>query len=365
MTRHATTTSAGSGITSDFPGTRPRHRGLVEALLIQRVVLLTALVVILVVVMTVLDGMGSLSGAYNADYLAATLIAAVPLALLGIAQLLVITSGRGGIDLSVGAMVSLCGIVFGQLYGVAEVPLVLAIVVTAATGIACGTVNGVLVSYIGYPPLIATLATYYVFRSLALVASDYKPINSKAIQDFYSATASVEVPLIGRSLPLIPLGVITFMIPTVIVAWLALNKTTWGRRIYAIGTNDVAAVWAGLDTRSTRASAYALSGLLSSIVAIYTVAQFASARPDAGTAGSGMALPAITIAVLGGVAITGGISRVGGVVVATILVVWLNAGLLLLVPGNQGTQIQLFALGLLLVLSALLNGIVGRRLGIT
>lgn len=331
----------------------------------QRVVLLAALIVLLLIGMTALDGMGSLSGPYDADYLAATLIAAVPLSLLGIAQLLVITSGRGGIDLSVGAMVSLCGIVFGHLYGVAGVPLALAVVATAGVGIACGAVNGVLVSYGGYPPLIATLATYYVFRSLALVVSDHKPINSTVIQDFYSAAASIELPLIGQSLPLIPLGVITFMIPAVALAWIALNKSTWGRRTYAIGTNDVAAMWAGINTKSVRASAYALSGLLSSIVAIYTVAQFASARPDAGTAGSGMALPAITIAVLGGVAITGGISRVGGVVLATLLVVWLNAGLLLLVPGNQGTQIQLFALGALLVLSSLLNGIAGRRLGLT
>lgn len=365
MTRNATATSAHSETTAHQAATRPWHRRVVEALLTQRVVLLTAMIVLLVVVMTILDRTGSLSGAYDADYLAATSIAVVPLVLLGIAQLLVITSGRGGIDLSVGAMVSLCGIVFGHLYGVAGVPLVAAIMITAGAGIACGAVNGILVSYLGFTPLIATLATYYVFRSLALVFSDYKPINSAAIQDFYSAAASVEVPLIGQSLPLIPLGVITFMIPTVILAWVGLNKTTWGRRIYAIGTNDVAAVWAGLNTKATRASAYALSGLLSSIVAIYTVAQFASARPDAGTAGSGMALPAITIAVLGGVAITGGISRVGGVVLATVLVVWLNAALLLLVPGNQGTQIQLFALGALLVLSALLNGIVGRRLGVT
>ena len=90
---------------------------------------------------------------------------------------------------------------------------------------------------------------------------------------------------------------------------------------------------------------------------------FASARPDAGVAGSGMALPAITIAVLGGVAITGGIGRVAGVVLATLLVVWLNAGILLAVPGNAGSQFQLFALGAVLVFAALLNGLTTRRYG--
>ncbi|MGH3659709.1 MAG: ABC transporter permease, partial [Micromonosporaceae bacterium] len=110
---------------------------------------------------------------------------------------------------------------------------------------------------------------------------------------------------------------------------------------------------------------FLLSGVLSAVVAMVTVAQFASARPDAGTVGNGMALPAITIAVLGGVAISGGIGRVGGVVVAALLVVWLNAGILLAFEGSQGSQYQLFALGAVLVASALLNTYMLRRRGAT
>jgi predicted ABC-type sugar transport system permease subunit len=74
------------------------------------------------------------------------------------------------------------------------------------------------------------------------------------------------------------------------------------------------------------------------VVAVITAAQFASARPDAGTVGNGMALPAITIAVLGGVAIAGGVGRVAGVLVAALLIVWLNAGILLYFEGSQGSQ---------------------------
>jgi ribose/xylose/arabinose/galactoside ABC-type transport system permease subunit len=91
------------------------------------------------------------------------------------------------------------------------------------------------------------------------------------------------------------------------------------------------------------------------------VSQFASARPDAGDAGSGMALPSITIAVLAGVAITGGIGRVSGVVVATVLILWINAGVLLLFVGNLGSQLQSLALGVILVFAALLNGYTNRR----
>ncbi len=76
-----------------------------------------------------------------------------------------------------------------------------------------------------------------------------------------------------------------------------------------------------------------------------------------------MALPAITIAVLGGVAITGGVGRVSGVLLAALLITWLDAGMLLLFPGNQGTQYQLLALGSVLVFAALLNAYTGRKYG--
>ena len=95
-----------------------------------------------------------------------------------------------------------------------------------------------------------------------------------------------------------PKGIFLFLLPTLVVVWLLLARTTDGRRVYAIGTNDVAAQWSAIGVRATRAGAYALSGLISGLVAVVTVGQFASARPDAGVSGNGMALPAITIAVL-------------------------------------------------------------------
>ncbi|MET0932143.1 MAG: ABC transporter permease [Mycetocola sp.] len=337
-------------------------RGL-EALLTQRIVLLAVLIVVLLIVMTILDSTGALSGSYNSDYLAASLINAVPLAMLGLAQLLVILSGRGGIDLSVGSMVSVTGIAFGMSYGLWGWNLVAAMIFAVVLGGILGGINGVLIAYVGFPPLIATLATFYAYRSIALVWSDQKPVNSAEIQTFYSAAKAIELPVIGGSLPLVPLGIFTFLIPVIVIVWILLNKTTFGRRVYAAGTNDTAAVWAGINVRPNRLLVYVLSGVISGLVGIVTVAQFASARPDAGTSGNGMALPAITIAVLGGVAITGGIGRVSGVVLATILIVWLNAGILLAFPGNDGVQVQLLALGLVLVFASLLNGLTKRKYG--
>ncbi|BCY11330.1 ABC transporter permease [Actinoplanes sp. L3-i22] len=332
-------------------------------LLTQRIALLAVLIVAVVVIFFIQDAGGYLTASYDFDYMSASLINAVPLAMLGLAELFVILSGRGGIDLSVGAIVSLAGMVFGFAYGQWGWPLWAAIVLTAVFGALLGAVNGFLVSYVGFPALIATLATFYAYKSIAIVINNQQPISTKPIQDLYSITRSVELPLFGAYVPNVPLGIFTFLLPTVVAVWLLLNRTTYGRRLYAIGTNDVAGRWAGLPVRDTRMKAYVYAGLISGLVAVVTVGQFASARPDAGVSGNGMALPAITIAVLGGVAITGGIGRVAGVVLATLLIVWLNAGILLAFVGNEGSQYQLLALGAVLVFAALLNGLTNRRYG--
>ena len=200
-------------------------------------------------------------------------------------------------------------------------------------------INGFLVARIGFPALIATLATYYAYKSIALVINDQKPINSARSRTSTRSPVRCAFPIIGDYIPDVPLGVFTFLLPVLVVLWLALDRGTFGRRLYGIGTNDVAARWAGLDVAGTRMRAYILSGALSGLVAIYVTAEFASARPDAGTSGNGLALPAITIAVLGGVAITGGVGRLAGVLLATVLIVWLNAGIILYFEGNAGTPV--------------------------
>ncbi|GGN69358.1 ABC transporter permease [Actinoplanes lobatus] len=335
----------------------------VRILLTQRIALLAVLIVAVVVTFFINDMGGYLTAPYDFDYMSAALITAVPLAMLGLAEMLVILSGRGGIDLSVGAIVSLAGMVFGFAYGEWGWPLWLAILATAGFGALLGAVNGFLVSYIGFPALIATLATFYAYKSLAIVINDQQPISTEPIQELFSISKSVELPLFGQYVPDVPLGIFTFLLPTVVAVWVLLARTAYGRRLYAIGTNDVAARWAGLPVKDTRFKAYVYAGLISGLVAVVTVGQFASARPDAGVSGNGMALPAITIAVLGGVAITGGIGRVAGVVLATLLIVWLNAGILLAFVGNEGSQYQLLALGAVLVFAALLNGLTNRKYG--
>jgi ribose transport system permease protein/erythritol transport system permease protein len=336
-----------------------RLPALARSLVLDRVALLTLLLVVLLVWMFSLSAGGYLVAPYDLNYMASALESMVPLAILGLAQLLVIVSGRGGIDLSVGAMVSLVGMLFGFAYGMWGWPLLPALALALAAGVVLGAINGLLVAYLRVPALIATLATYYAFSSLALISNDNAPISTRALQDFNSITTSVNL-----GVP-VPLQVFTFLLPVAVIVWLLVNRTPYGRKLYGIGTNEVAARYASLDVQRVRFTAYLLSGLLSAVVAVVTVAQFASARPDAGTVGNGMALPAITIAVLGGVAIAGGVGRVGGVLVAALLIVWLNAGILLYFAGSQGSQYQLFALGAVLLASALFNSLVLRRRGAT
>jgi rhamnose transport system permease protein len=346
------------------PAERTRGEGLAAKVLriglTERIVLLAVLLVVVVVWFRVLGAGGYLVAPYDLRYLGNALESMVPFALLAVAELFVIVSGRGGIDLSVGAIVSLAGMVFGFMIGVWGWPLLPSILGCIVVGALLGAVNGALVAYLRFPALIATLATYYAYSSLALISNANAPISTPPVVALHSLTRNIQLPL----LPPIPTHVFTIMLPCAVLAWVVVSRSTYGRALYAVGTNDVAAEYATQPVARTRFTAFVISGLLSGVVAVVTVAQFASARPDAGIVGNGMALPAITVAVLGGVAIQGGIGRVGGVLVAALLITWLNAGMLLAFPeGAEGSRYQLLALGLVLVLSALLNTLALRRYG--
>src|SRR4029453_1343202 len=149
------------------PARRAGVGSLARSLLEDRVALLVILLVVVLVWFLVLSAGGYLVAPYDLDYMASALESMVPLAILGLAQLLVIVSGRGGIDLSVGAMVSLVGMGFGFAHGQWEWSFLPALALALAAGVVLGAVNGLLVAYLRVPALIATLATYYAYSSLA------------------------------------------------------------------------------------------------------------------------------------------------------------------------------------------------------
>ena len=342
---------------------RPDGSKVIRTILTNRTLLLLIVLVVVIGVLLIMSATGEMSAPYDVQYMFASLVNLVPLLLLAGAEFVVILSGKGGIDLSVGSIVSLTGMMFGFAYGQWGWPLLLAIPAAILFGAFLGAINGFLIARIGFPAMIATLATYYAYWSLAMVINNQKPISTEPIQGLYALSKAYQIP--GLSfIPPIPLGTVIFLLPTIVLLWYLISKTVYGRRVYAIGTNDTAARWSGIRADWSRFWAYVIAGAISGVVAIVTVSQFASARPDSGVSGNGMALPAITIAVLGGVAITGGIGALPGIILAALLIVWLDAGLLLAASGNVASQLQLLALGLILIGASLLNVSVNRRYGV-
>lgn len=333
-----------STATTDRPGPPPtpasgerRERLAYRAL---RLVLVERPVLLLAALVVVLAYFGQYRGYLTLSFLGEQTAISLEVGLLALGQLVVILTGRGAIDLSAGAMVSMASMVFGFTAGLWGWPLPLAVLATLAAGWLMGALNGYLAAYVGYPAIIVTLATWYIWRSVALVVNDTKPISAEL-----PAGIDNLVDTVGG----LRLHILVVFLPVVVAIWVLLNRTTFGRRIYGVGTNEIAAHFAGLQVARTRFHAFAISGLLAGIAAITVTAYYHSARPDAGDP---MVLRAITVAVLGGVAISGGAGKVSGVVLATLLVAFLNGGLTLL---EVGARYQLAALGALLLGSALLN----------
>lgn len=267
--------------------------------------------------------------------------------LLALGQSLVVLAGGGGIDLSVGSTLSLCAVCFGWLAVEAGLNPWVAAALTLGVGALLGGVNALLVTRLGIPPLIATLGTLYLYSSAALVIAGGVDLSGfdRAGYRTIGQTAVAGVPT----------QVLLVLVPAYIVAALVMARTRFGRQVYHVGSNAVAAELAGIDVRRVRAVLYCCSGALAGLGAIVTTSWLLTAKP---TAGSGLELQAVTIAVLGGTAITGGIGMVSGTFLGLALVVVLNSGLQL--AGVSNTW-QVGLLGAVLIISVLVNQFSSRR----
>ena len=270
----------------------------------------------------------------------------VVLGLLALGQTLVIIGGGGGIDLSVGSMLSLSSVGFGILAVHLGVDPWIAGIATILIGALLGAINAALINLVRLPPLIATLGTLYLYASLALVLSGGSDINGFDRSGFV---------FLGQSRILgVPTQVLLVLIPVFVLAAGMMTKTRLGREIYQVGNNAQGALLAGVQVRKVRSSLYVISGALAGLAAVVNASWLLNAKAAAGT---GMELQAITIAVLGGVVITGGIGRVSGTFLGLTLVVVLNSGLQL--AGVSNTW-QIGLLGVALIVSVLLNNVAAR-----
>lgn len=260
-------------------------------------------------------------------------------ALVALGQTLVILCGGGGIDLSVGGIVSLCSLLLASLL-VNGMPAVLACFLAVLFGCMLGAINGLLITRIRITPLIATLATSYAYRGTALAVVAGAPISG--VPETFS-------PLGRQTFVGIPLHVLFVLLPVSVILLYLLTQLPMGRWIYAIGQNERGARLVGIPVDSVRFSLYALSGLLCSLAAIVATSWLLSARPNIG---DNLDLESLTIVLLGGTSIFGGRGSLAGTLLAAYFLVALEVGLQL---ANINAIWQLGALGALLIISVLLD----------
>lgn len=241
-----------------------------------------------------------------------------PVALLSIGMSLVIATG--GIDLSVGAVMAICGAVCANLLLVPDINLVTVIAVGLCVGLLAGCINGGLVSFLGIQPIVATLLLMVAGRGVAQL------INQGQIITFqHPGFAAIGVgQFLGLPMPVwIVLGMLTF-------TQLLLRKTALGLFIEAVGCNAKASRYLGINDKSIKLFAYAIAGLCAALAGMISTADIQGS--DANNAGLWLELDAILAVVIGGAALTGGrfslvLSVVGALIIQTLATTIIVSGL--------------------------------------
>jgi ribose transport system permease protein len=235
--------------------------------------------------------------------------------ILAIAESLVILTG--GIDLSVGALAGLAGILVAWFNVRDGMPAPVAIGVTVLICAGIGLWHGTIVTRLNVPPFVITLVTFTVAQGLSLAITSGYPVNG--ISPLFSNLSSYYI----QRVPVPAL----FFIGATVIAWFIMERTYVGRQIYAVGGNKEAARLAGIPTARRITTAYVSSAVLASIVGVLVVGRMNVADPSVGP---GWELTAIAAAVVGGVSLSGGEGRIIGVAAGAILLEFIANGLLAL-----------------------------------
>jgi ribose transport system permease protein len=243
--------------------------------------------------------------------------------LLAIGVTFIIISG--GIDLSVGTVMTLSAVMAAVTVRNWGMPNIFGVLAAVLTGTLAGTVNGLLVSKLKLPPFIATLGMLNVARGLSLVITDLSPIYFP-LETGWNRIAMGSV--LGAIIPGfdIPNGVL-IMFGSALVAGLILSKTVIGRYAFAIGSNEEAARLSGLNIVLWKTAIYAVGGLFVGIGGVIIAARLNSAQPALGL---GYELDAIAAAVIGGVSLSGGEGNILGTIIGAFIISTLTNGLRIL-----------------------------------
>jgi len=279
-------------------------------------------------------------------------------AIMAVGMTVVIISG--GIDLSVGSIYALCGVLTAiflrsQPALTGEDPSFAQLSVSGAVcvglGLACGVLNGVLVSRLRVHPFIITLGTMWVFRGIAFVASKGLSIN------FPEGLTGVLKATLGLEKGLFPVPLLLMVLVTALGA-IYLGRTLWGRQVYAVGGNEEASRYAGLPIARIQTWVYALNGLLAGVAAFAGSAFYGAASSADAT---GYELFVIASAVVGGASLIGGKGTALGAMLGALLIVMIRQAIRIL---HFDQNYESIVIGCAVVIAVVLDQASGRfRMG--
>jgi ribose/xylose/arabinose/galactoside ABC-type transport system permease subunit len=262
-----------------------------------------------------------------------------------VAVLMTFVICTGGIDLSVGSIVGLSAILGGVFWQKLGIPLPLAMVLAILAGTLAGTFNGLIIVRFNVPPLIATLATLALFRGLAEGISQARSTRGFPEEFYFLGQGEIAG---------VPTQLWVFA-AVALVAGVVLGMTSWGRIVYAIGANEVAAKFSCLPVDRAKIVIYTASGAAAALAGVIFVSRVTTTRSDMGTS---LELDAITAVVLGGTSIFGGRGTVVGTLLGLVLIQALKNGLSLSGVKGDGTTVLI---GVVLIATLLISNLIYRR----
>jgi fructose transport system permease protein len=265
--------------------------------------------------------------------------------ILGIAQTLVILTA--GIDLSVGVIMVISSVVMGRLAVVDGVPILIAFPLGLICGLLCGWLNGSLVTRMQMPPFIVTLGTLSIIGALNTFYSQSETIREQDIEEKAPFLQLMGIPFNVGSARIILASFL--LIALAIVFWYVLNRTAYGRHIYATGDDPEAARLAGINTDGILLSVYTLAGLISAIAGWALIGRIGAISPTAGANGN---LDSITAVVIGGTSLFGGRGSIIGTLIGALIV-----GVFRSAVSLAGLDVlwQEFAIGVLIIVAVALD----------
>lgn len=239
---------------------------------------------------------------------------------LAVAVTLIIITG--GIDLSIGTLMTFCTVMTGVVLTWMGAPLLVGILVAIVTGGFCGLISGTFVAKMKIPPFIATLGMMLVLKGLSLIITGSRPIYFNDTPSFSTLSLGS---LIGKVFPAFPVpnGVLILFAVAGITAWI-LNRTVLGRYTFALGSNEEAVRLSGVNTDFWKMSIYALAGGIVGIAGLLMGSRLNSAQPALGL---GYELDAIAAVVIGGTSLAGGRGTVLGTLIGALIMAVLVNGL--------------------------------------